>query len=50
MFPFCQEVQEFLSGCAAVQSLFARGASLTPDERDLVEFYALDILERVKQN
>jgi hypothetical protein len=48
MISFCQEVQEFIGACAGLQALFARGGRLTPDEIDVVEFCAMDLLSRVK--
>jgi hypothetical protein len=48
MFPCCQEVRTFLYACEAIHSLLARGGSLTPDERQVVEFSAIDLLTRVR--
>jgi hypothetical protein len=48
MISFCQEVQKFISACEAIQSLLVRGGSLTPDERNVVEFSAIDLLSKVR--
>jgi hypothetical protein len=48
MFPFWQGVRTFLYACGAIQSVLARGGSLTPDERQVVEFSAIDLLTRVR--
>ena len=48
MLYFCQEVQTFISACEAIQSLLARGGSLTPNERSVIEFSVLDLLSKVK--
>ena len=49
MIPFRQEVQELISACAGLHALFVDGGRLTPDEQDVVEFFASDLLSRVKQ-
>lgn len=48
MISFCQEVQTFISACEAIHSLLLRGGSLTPSEREVVEFSAIDLLSRVR--
>jgi hypothetical protein len=48
MISFCQEVQRFISACEAIHSLLLRGGSLTPDEREVVEYSAIDLLTRVR--
>lgn len=48
MISFCKEVQRFISACEAIQSLLAGGGRLTPDERDVVEFSAIDLLSKVR--
>ena len=48
MITLCQEVQKFVSACENIQSLLAQGSSLTPDERDVIEQSAIDLLTNVK--
>jgi hypothetical protein len=48
MISFCQEVQKFITACEAIHALLLRGGSLTPDERDVVEFSAIDLLSKVR--
>ena len=48
MFSFCQEVQKFITECEGIHALALRGGSLAPDERDVVEYSAIDHLARVR--
>ena len=48
MSSFCQEVQTFISACEEIHALLLCGGSLTPDERDVVEFSAIDLLTRMR--
>jgi len=48
MIAFCQEVQKFIAACEGIHALVLRGVSLTPDERDVVEYSAINLLTRVK--
>jgi hypothetical protein len=48
MISFRKEVQRFISACETIQSLLACGGSLTPDERDVVEFSAIDLLSKLR--
>jgi hypothetical protein len=42
-----REVEEFVDACEAIIALLARGETLTGEERDLVEFWAIDVLSKV---
>ena len=44
MFPFSREVRIFVSACEELQSLPMHGGTLTPDEKDVVEFFAKNLL------
>ena len=48
MLYFCEEVQTFISACEAMQSLLARGGSLTPNERSVVEISVSELLSKVR--
>ena len=48
MIPLRQEVQQLLNVCAGLHALFEDGVRLTPDERDVVEFCAIQLMSRVK--
>ena len=43
-----QETTDFISACEALHQRVAQGGILTCEERDLIEFSALDLLNRVK--
>ena len=43
-----QETTAFISACEALHMKLARGGTLTWEEKDLIEFSALDLLNRVK--
>jgi hypothetical protein len=43
-----QETTDFISACEALHKRLAQDGPLTWEERDLIEFSALDLLNRVK--
>ena len=43
-----QEAMDFISACEALHQRVAQGGILTGEETDLIEFSALDLLNRVK--
>ena len=43
-----QETTAFICACEALHTTLARGGTLTWEEKDLIEFSALDLLNRVK--
>lgn len=48
MFPFSREVRIFVSACEELQSLPMRGGALTPDEKDVIEFFAKSLLDNLE--
>lgn len=49
MFSFSQETTDFISACEALHTRLARsGGTLTREEKDLIEFSAIDLLSKVK--
>jgi hypothetical protein len=48
MFSFSQETTDFISACEALHARLARSGTLTRDEKDLIEFSAIDLLSKVK--
>ena len=43
-----QETMDFISACGALHQRLAHNGTLTGEERDLIEFSALDLLNNVK--
>ena len=43
-----QETMDFISACEALHQRLARNGMLTGEEKDLIEFNALDLLNNVK--
>jgi hypothetical protein len=48
MFSFSQETTDFISACEALHTRLARSGTLTREEKDLIEFSAIDLLSKVK--
>jgi hypothetical protein len=48
MLSFSQETTDFISACEALHTQLARSATLTPEEKDLIEFSAIELLSKVK--
>ena len=49
MFSFSQETTDFIGACEALHARLARsGGTLTREEKDLIEFSAIDLLSKVK--
>ena len=47
LIPLSQETTDFISACEALRQLAQHG-TLTREEKDLIEFSALDLLDNVK--
>ena len=47
MLPISEEAQNFVSACEAIHALLARG-ELRSDDRDIIEFSAIDLLSKVR--
>ena len=47
MATFCQEVQEFIRVSEAIQGLLASGKRLTPDEKEVLEQCAIELLSKL---
>jgi hypothetical protein len=45
--PLRIEVQNFVRACETIQSLLARETVLTADEQNVIDFSALDLLDKV---
>jgi hypothetical protein len=43
-----QETMDFISACEALHQRLALNGTLTAEEKDLIEFSALDLLNNVK--
>lgn len=43
-----QETTDFVSACEALHTRLARSGTLTREEKDLIEFSAIDLLSKVK--
>jgi len=43
-----QETMDFISACEALHQRLAHNGTLTGEEKDLIEFSALDLLNNVK--
>jgi hypothetical protein len=48
MLPIGNEAANFVSACEAILALLARGDNLTPRDRSLIEFSAIEVLSRVR--
>jgi hypothetical protein len=48
MFSFSQETMNFISACEALHTRLAGSGTLTWEEKDLIEFSAIDLLSKVK--
>jgi len=48
MFSFSQETTDFISACEALHMRLAHSGTLTREEKDLIEFSAIDLLSKVK--
>ena len=46
--PLSQETTAFISACEALHQRLAHNGTLTGEEKDLIEFSALDLLNNVK--
>ena len=47
MSPMSKEVQNFILACGAIHALLERGDTLTPEDRDRIEFNADQLLEKL---
>jgi hypothetical protein len=45
--PIGKEVTDFVRACAAIQALLERQHTLRPEDRDLIEFNANELLDRL---
>lgn len=45
---FCQEVQNFIRACEEIQSLLARGGTLSFDEKEVIEQCGIELLSKLK--
>ena len=43
-----QETMDFISACEALHTWLAHSGTLTREEKDLIEFSAIDLLSKVK--
>jgi len=43
----CEETTNFVRACEAIHALLDNGGTLTPDERDLIEFSGSDLLSKL---
>jgi hypothetical protein len=48
MFPFSREVRIFVSACEELQSLPMHGGALTSDEKEVVEYFAKNLLDKLE--
>ena len=48
MLSLSQETMDFLSACEALHTRLVQSDTLTLEERDLIEFSAIDLLSKVK--
>ena len=48
MTAICKEARNFVSACEAIHSLLEKKLKLTVDERELIEYAAIDLLSKVK--
>jgi hypothetical protein len=47
MATFCQEVQDFIRVSEAIHSVLASGRRLTPDEKEVLEQCAIELLSKL---
>ena len=47
MATLCQEVQDFIRVSEAIQGLLASGKRLTPDEKEVLEQCAIELLSKL---
>lgn len=45
---FCPEVQAFIRASEAIQSLLARGGTLTNDEKEVIEQCGIELLSKLR--
>jgi hypothetical protein len=48
MLSLSQETMDFLSACEALHARLVQSDTLTLEEKDLIEFSAIDLLSKVK--
>jgi hypothetical protein len=48
MLPIGKEATDFVRACEAIHHLLERGDTLTPEDQDLIEFSATELLSIVK--
>lgn len=48
MLSFSEETTDFISACEALHTRLARSGTLTLEEKDLIEFSAIELLSKVK--
>jgi len=48
MFPIRQEASNFVRACEGIHALLARGDTLDPEEKDLIEYSGLELLTRIR--
>ena len=47
MLPVNKEVLNFVLACEAIHALLERGDTLTPEDRDLIEFNVNELLDKL---
>jgi hypothetical protein len=47
MLPIGKEATDFVRACKAIHALLERRHALTPEDRDLIEFSANELLEKL---
>ena len=47
MFAIGKEATDFVRACDAIHALLARGDTLTPEDRDLIEFSSNELLDKL---
>jgi hypothetical protein len=47
VFPIGKEATDFVRACVAIHALLERGDTLTPEDRDLIEFSANELLDKL---
>jgi hypothetical protein len=43
-----KEAMDFVRACEAIHALLARGDTLSPEERGLIEFRGIDLLRKLR--
>lgn len=48
--PLSQVVQNFISACEVIHAFLAGGGTLTPDEKEVLNMSAMELLERIRMS